>query len=79
MRDHQTSEEIQMNVFKAVLFGAVVSVSSLAMAEGGGDRNFARMQAASDNAQQVNQLAQQKSHSAEVATQTDADHAHSHC
>ena len=56
-----------MKSMKALLVIAALTVSSLAMASGGGDRTFARMEAAKKNAMEAYQAAQKRTDQAPVA------------
>lgn len=56
-----------MKSMKALLVIAALTVSSLAMASGGGDRTFARMEAAKRNAMQAYQATQKLADQALVA------------
>lgn len=49
-----------MKSMKALLVIAALTVSSLAMAEGGGDRAFARMEAAKEDSMESYQIAQKQ-------------------
>ena len=49
-----------MNAVKTLIAMAALSASSLVMAEGGGERTFARMEQARQEAQQVYPLAQRQ-------------------
>jgi hypothetical protein len=61
IQGHQySSEETQMNPIKTLFVIAALTVSSLAMAEGGGDRTFARMEAARNNSMESYQVAKRK-------------------
>ncbi|MHC8361189.1 co-regulatory protein PtrA N-terminal domain-containing protein [Pseudomonas sp. LS2P72] len=50
-----------MTPIKTLFVIAALTVSSLAMAEGGGDRAFARMEAARSNSMESYQVAQKQS------------------
>ena len=66
-----------MNSIKTLFVVIALTASSLAMAEGGADRTFARMEQASKVSMEAYQLAQQEKKESPVAgnkTQT-ADHA----
>ena len=56
-----------MKSMKALLVIAALTVSSLAMASGGGDRTFARMEAAKKNAMEAYQATQKRADQAPVA------------
>ncbi|MNT36855.1 hypothetical protein D3C72_1729640 [compost metagenome] len=56
-----------MKSMKALLVIAALTVSSLAIASGGGDRTFARMEAAKKNAMEAYQAAQKRTDQAPVA------------
>ncbi|WP_439889156.1 co-regulatory protein PtrA N-terminal domain-containing protein [Pseudomonas sp. MBLB4123] len=65
-----------MNTLKTLFAIAALSLSSLAMAEGGGDRTFARMQAAETVS---TQLAQQQKNATPVAESKTTKAAHAKC
>lgn len=50
-----------MNTIKTLFVAAALTVSTLAMAEGGGDRTFARMEVARTNSMESYQVAQTQS------------------
>lgn len=56
-----------MNAVKTLFVIAALTVSSLAMAEGGGDRTFARMDTATSNSMESYQVAQTQSSQPPVA------------
>ncbi|WP_166359683.1 co-regulatory protein PtrA N-terminal domain-containing protein [Pseudomonas akapageensis] len=56
-----------MKSMKALLVIAALTVSSLAMASGGGDRTFARMEAAQKNAMEAYQATQKRADQTPVA------------
>ena len=56
-----------MNTIKSLFVIAALSISSLAMAEGGGDRTFARMELAKNNSMESYQVAQTQSSQPPVA------------
>jgi hypothetical protein len=56
-----------MNPIKTLFVIAALTVSSLAMAEGGGDRAFARMVVAMNNSMESYQIAQTQSSQPPVA------------
>lgn len=56
-----------MNTIKSLFVIAALSISSLAMAEGGGDRTFARMELAKNNSMESYQVAQTQSAQPPVA------------
>ena len=56
-----------MNPIKTLFVIAALTVSSLAMAEGGGDRAFARMEVARNNSMESYQIAQTQSSQPPVA------------
>ena len=56
-----------MNPIKTLFVIAALTVSSFAMAEGGGDRTFARMEAARSNSMESYQVAQTKNSQPPVA------------
>jgi len=56
-----------MNPLKTLFVIAALTASSLAMAEGGGDRTFARMEAARNNSMESYQVAQTQSAQPPVA------------
>ncbi|MEB0075605.1 co-regulatory protein PtrA N-terminal domain-containing protein [Pseudomonas sp. CCI3.2] len=64
-----------MNPIKALFVIAALTVSSFAMAEGGGDRAFARMEAAKNKTMESYVLAQKQSPQRPIAESTEAmDH-----
>ena len=56
-----------MNTIKSLFVIAALSISSLAMAEGGGERTFARMELAKNNSMESYQVAQTQSSQPPVA------------
>jgi hypothetical protein len=66
-----------MKAMKTLVVIAALTISSLAMAEGGADRTFARMEQAGKAATQADQAAQQQKPAAPVAESKTpmADHA----
>lgn len=67
-----------MKMLSALLITAAVTLSSLAMAEGGGDRTFARMQAAIESSTQTTQLALQQQPRT-IVMPADETHSHANC
>lgn len=65
-----------LNVLFAV---TALSVSGLAMAEGGADRVFARMEQARQVSQEAYQVAQQRKDDVPVAAGQDKQHKHANC
>ena len=56
-----------MNPIKTLFVIAALTVSSFAMAEGGGDRTFARMEVARSNSMESYQVAQTKNSQPPIA------------
>jgi hypothetical protein len=68
-----------MKSIKALFVVAALSVSSLAMAEGGAERTFTRMEQARQTSMEANQLAQQQKGEAPVAGEQDKQLKHANC
>lgn len=68
-----------MKSIKALFVVAALSVSSLAMAEGGAERTFARMEQARQTSMEANQVAQQQKGEAPVAGEQDKQLKHANC
>lgn len=67
-----------MKIFSVLLITAAVGMSSLVMAEGGGDRTFSRMQVAIERTTQAPQLALQQQQETTV-TPVDKVHKQANC
>lgn len=68
-----------MKSIKIILVTAALAVSSLALAEGGGDRTFARMEAARTSSMESYQVAQKKSVASPVVHSHDKANDHAQC
>ncbi|MDN7142183.1 MULTISPECIES: co-regulatory protein PtrA N-terminal domain-containing protein [Pseudomonas] len=68
-----------MNLIKTLVMMVTFGMSSLALAEGGADRIFARMEAARQTSVSTNQLAQQKKDQAPVAAEIHKQAKHESC
>ncbi|MCE4054705.1 co-regulatory protein PtrA N-terminal domain-containing protein [Pseudomonas sp. Au-Pse12] len=68
-----------MNSIKTVFVIAALTLSSLAMAEGGGDRTFARMEAARKDSMESYQVAQKQSPQTPVVDSKDKAVEHDKC
>ena len=68
-----------MKSIKLILVTAALAVSSLALAEGGGDRTFARMEAARTSSMESYQVARKKSVVPPVVRSHDKASDHAHC
>ncbi|MGH8380017.1 co-regulatory protein PtrA N-terminal domain-containing protein [Pseudomonas sp.] len=68
-----------MNLIKALVMMVTFGMASLALAEGGADRTFARMEAARQTSMSANQLAQQKKGQAPVAAEIHKQAKHESC
>ena len=68
-----------MNSIKALLMVITFGMAGLALAEGGGDRTFAKMEASRQTATDAYQLAQQKVDPAPVASQSHKHGKHENC
>jgi len=68
-----------MNSIKALVMGITFGMAGLALAEGGGDRTFAKMEAARQTATDAYQLAQQKTDPAPAASQSHKHGQHENC
>lgn len=68
-----------MNLIKALVMMVIFGMASLALAEGGADRTFARMEAVRQTSMNAYQLAQQKKDQVPVATEAYKQVKHEHC
>jgi hypothetical protein len=68
-----------MKSMKTLLVIATLTVSSLAMAEGGSDRAFARMEAARQNSMEASQVAQKQAPQLPVAESKAKEGDHVNC
>ena len=68
-----------MNPIKTLFVIAALTVSSFAMAEGGGDRTFARMEVARNNSMESYQVAQQQSTQPPIAESKVKAMGHKNC
>ena len=68
-----------MNMIKAIVMVVTFGMASLALAEGGADRTFARMEAARESSMQAFQVAQEKKVEAPVAAQSAKHPGHESC
>lgn len=68
-----------MKSIKVLFVVAAFSVSSLAMAEGGAERTFARMEQARQTSMEANQVAQQQKGEAPVAGEQGKQLKHANC
>jgi hypothetical protein len=68
-----------MKSMKTLFLIATLTVSSLAMAEGGSDRAFARMEAARQNSMEASQVAQKQSPQSPVAESKAKEGDHANC
>ncbi|MNJ29192.1 hypothetical protein D3C77_237520 [compost metagenome] len=68
-----------MNLIKALVMMVTFGMTSLALAEGGADRTFARMEAARQTSMSAYQLAQQKKDQAPVAAEIHKQAKHESC
>jgi hypothetical protein len=68
-----------MNPIKTLFIIAALTVSSLALAEGGGDRTFARMEAARNNSMEAYRVAQTQSAQPPVAESKAKAMDHNNC
>ena len=68
-----------MNSIKALVMVITFGMAGLALAEGGGDRTFAKMEAARQNATDAYQLARQKTNPASMASQSHKHGQHENC
>ncbi|MCI1021450.1 hypothetical protein HWD96_04330 [Pseudomonas putida] len=59
-----------MNIVKAIVMVVTFGMAGLALAEGGADRTFARMEAVLQSSMQAYQVAQEKKEQAPVAAQS---------
>ena len=72
-------EDTKMKTIKALFIIAALTVSSFAMAEGGGDRTFARMEVARNNSMESYQIAQQQSTQPPIAESKVKAMGHKNC
>ena len=68
-----------MKTLKVLLAVTALSVSGLAMAEGGADRTFARMEQARQVSMEAYQVAQQKKEEAPLASEHGKQVGHASC
>ena len=68
-----------MNMVKAIVMVVTFGAAGLALAEGGADRTFARMEAARQNSMQAYQVAQQEKEQPPVAAQSSKHVGHESC
>lgn len=68
-----------MNMVKAIVMVVTFGMAGLALAEGGADRTFARMEAARQNSMHAYQVAQEKKEQAPVAVQSSKHAGHESC
>lgn len=68
-----------MNMIKAIVMVVTFGMASLALAEGGADRTFARMEAKRESTMQAYQLAQEKKAEAPVTAQGQKHAVHESC
>jgi hypothetical protein len=68
-----------MKSMKTLFVIATLTVSSLAMAEGGSDRAFARMEAARQNSMEASQVAQKQGSQSPVAESKAKEGDHANC
>lgn len=68
-----------MKSIKIIMITAALAVSSLALAEGGGDRTFARMEAARTSSMESYQVAQKNSVAPPVGHAHDKANGHAQC
>ncbi|MDX5371407.1 MAG: hypothetical protein LPK18_03080 [Pseudomonadaceae bacterium] len=68
-----------MKTLKVLFAVTALSVSGLAMAEGGADRTFARMEQARQASMETYQVAQQQKEEAPVASEHDKQPGHANC
>ena len=68
-----------MNMVKAIVMVVTFGAAGLALAEGGADRIFARMEAARQSSMQAYQVAQQKKEQTPVAAQSSKHAGHESC
>ena len=64
---------------KAIVVVVTFGMAVIALAEGGADRTFARMEAARQNSMQAYQVAQEKKEQAPVAAQSSKHAGHESC
>ena len=68
-----------MNMVKAIVMVVTFGMAGIALAEGGADRTFARMEAARQSSMQAFQIAQEKKEQAPVAAQPSKHAGHESC
>ena len=68
-----------MNMVKAIVMVVTFGMAGIALAEGGADRTFARMEAARQNSMQAYQVAQQEKEQPPVAAQSSKHAGHESC
>ncbi|HDS1684011.1 TPA: hypothetical protein QEM39_005652 [Pseudomonas putida] len=68
-----------MNMIKAIVMVVTFGMASLALAEGGADRTFARMEAARASSTQAYQVAQEKKAETPVTAQSQKHPGHESC
>lgn len=68
-----------MNMVKAIVMVVTFGAAGLALAEGGADRTFARIEAARQSSMQAYQVAQQKKEQTPVAAQSSKHAGHENC
>lgn len=68
-----------MNMVKAIVMVVTFGIAGIALAEGGADRTFARMEAALQSSMQASQVAQGKKEQAPFAAQSSKHAGHESC
>ncbi|MDM9554083.1 MULTISPECIES: co-regulatory protein PtrA N-terminal domain-containing protein [Pseudomonas] len=68
-----------MNMVKAIVMVVTFGMAGIALAEGGADRTYARMEAARQSSVQAFQVAQEKKEQAPVAAQSSKHAGHESC
>ena len=68
-----------MNMVKAIVMVVTFGMAGIALAEGGADRTFARLEAARQSSMQAFQVAQEKKEQAPVAAQSSKHAGHESC
>lgn len=68
-----------MNMVKAIVMVVTFGMAGIALAEGGADRTFARMEATRQSSMQAFQVAQEKKEQAPVAAQSSKHAGHESC
>ncbi|KIC79197.1 co-regulatory protein PtrA N-terminal domain-containing protein [Pseudomonas sp. C5pp] len=68
-----------MNMVKSIVMVVTFGMADIALAEGGADRTFARMEAARQSSMQAFQVAQEKKEQAPVAAQSSKHAGHESC